>query len=132
MLGCYFMGLSTAVGPGRFRGPADHSLMIPHHRRTDELAGKKPSRDSEPTVALRASSDTPTLLRGCLWPHLGWIGFHAAANYSPFTERRSPSARERLLPFDIRRQVGPVVQGYHAQPFPSCSGINSSRDAAHR
>jgi len=36
------------------------------------------------------------------------------------------------FPLDFRRQVGPVAQGYHAQPFPSGSGINSSRDAAHR
>ena len=35
------------------------------------------------------------------------------------------------FPFDFRRQVGPVAQGCHAPPFPSCSGINSSRDAAH-
>jgi hypothetical protein len=55
MLGCHFKGFSTAVGLGRFRRLAFHTSMIPHDRRADESAGKKPSRDSEPTVALRAS-----------------------------------------------------------------------------
>jgi hypothetical protein len=36
-------------------GPAHHSLMIPHRHRTDGSAGERPSRDSEPTVALRTS-----------------------------------------------------------------------------
>ena len=54
-LGCHFLGLSTAVGPGRFRGPAHHTLKIPHHRCTDESAGKEPTRHWKPAVALRAS-----------------------------------------------------------------------------
>jgi hypothetical protein len=40
---------------GRFRGPGHHPLMVSHHHRTDVSAGKKSSRHSEPTVALRAS-----------------------------------------------------------------------------
>ena len=32
------------------RGTAHHSLMIPHHHRTDGSAGERPSRDSEPRV----------------------------------------------------------------------------------
>ena len=39
----------------RFRGATHHRLLIPHHDRADESAGKKPSRDSELQVALRAS-----------------------------------------------------------------------------
>src|SRR5262249_46920542 len=27
------------------------------------------------------------------------------------------------FPLDFRRQVGPVTQGYHAQPFPCATGI---------
>jgi hypothetical protein len=40
---------------GRFRGRAHHLSMIPGHYRTDESAGKKPSRHEKSTVALRAS-----------------------------------------------------------------------------
>jgi hypothetical protein len=43
------------------------------------------------------ASSRPThrrALGGCLWPHVGWIGLHAAAPFAD--ERLSPSARERV------------------------------------
>src|SRR5579883_1344514 len=43
----------------------------------------------------------------------------------------SSLSEHAAFPSSFRLQVGPVAQGYHAQPFPSCSGINSSRKAAH-
>src|SRR5262249_24044202 len=36
-----------------------------------------------------------------------------------------------VFPSGFRLQVGPMTQGYHAQPLPCCTGIKLRRDAAH-
>ena len=34
-----------------------------------------------------------------------------------------PSMNQTVFPSGFRFQVGSVAQGYHAQPFPCCTGI---------
>ena len=43
----------------------------------------------------------------------------------------SSLSEHAVFPSGFRFQVGSVAQGYHAQPFPCCTGINLRRDAAH-
>src|SRR5215470_16981057 len=79
----------------RFRGATHHRLLIPHHDRADESAGKKPSetRNCKLRCALR-SDDTDAPSGVASDPMAAGLPFMLHTLFA--AERPSPSARERV------------------------------------